>query len=217
MDDYLANKEGHMARKHRMYGLAGLKEDSMELLAVGGGAVVGVATAKAVTGYLEDMDWAKPTADNKKTWVPYASAAVPLAVGIGVIFAADKAKLSGNARKAAVGVAAGMAAVAIGKVVTALAPETAAKFKLAGLGATDSYDLGLLAGLGEVDATVRAYMQPMLGSGFPVSVQELRPAGLSGAAISVESAKVGQSFHGLGTGSPTVSQVVSGPLSATLM
>jgi hypothetical protein len=224
VDDYPANKEGHMARKHRMYGLDGIKEDAVELLAVGGGAVVGIAAAKAVTGFIEGMAWtrdglpegAEPTkeqiaAAKFKTWAPYASAAVPLVVGAGVIFAANKANLQGNARKAAVGVAAGMAAVAIGKIVVAAAPDLAKKVYLNGLGA-DNYDTGLLAGLGEIDATVAAYMNRGL-MGYPTQIQELRSSSsFAGAPILVQNASEGM------IGSPTVAQQLSGaPLSATLM
>lgn len=206
-----------MARKYRMHGLEGIKEDAVELLAVGGGAVVGIAAAKAVTGFIEGMAWTRDglpegevtkeqiAAAKFKTWAPYASAAVPLVVGAAVIYGANKAGLKDNARKAAVGVAAGMAAVAIGKVVLAAAPDLAKKVYLNGLGA-DTYDTGLLAGLGEIDATVAAYMNRSL-MGYPTEVQTLQ-----GAPILVQPASAGM------IGSPTVAQQLSGaPLSATLM
>lgn len=203
-------KEGHMARKYRMHGLEGIKEDAIELLAVGGGAVVGIAAAKAVTGYIEGMDWAKSAAaaaDWKKSAVKFGVPVIPLAVGAAIIFGADKAGLSGNARKAAVGVAAGMAAVSIGKlVVAAVGEDTAKKFYLMGLGASvDSYDTGLLAGLGEMmpNASVSAYMNRFAGS--PASADVL----LAGAPLVVDDPSQGN------IGSPTVAIPLRG-LSATL-
>lgn len=196
-------------RKHyMMHGLEGVKEDALELLAVGGGAVVGVGLAKAVTGYVEKMDWAKTAVagtDWKSKAVKFGVPVIPAVVGLGVLFVADKYKLAGNTRKAAVGVAAGMAAVTVGKLVVAASPDMAAKLYLNGLGAgVDSYDSGLLAGLGEMypNASVSAYMGKFAGS--PISSDAL-----SGSPIVVDDPSQGI------IGSPTVAVPLRG-LSATL-
>ena len=185
-----------MARKHyRMHGLEGIKEDAMEVAAVGVGAVAGIAIAQKVTDYIDGMEWAKG-----KTWAEYVSAAVPLAVGIGIVFAADKYALKGAARSAAVGVAAGMAAKGIGKALRAASPSTADTLGLKGLGASvDTYDSGLLAGLGQFDASVARYMM----AGAPTQVQTLM-----GAPVQVQAL----------AGAPVQVQALAGaPMSATLM
>lgn len=185
--------------KHKMHGLAGLKEDAMEIASTGAGVVAGVAVAKAVTGWIEEQPFLKEESGEAKKWAPYASAAVPVAVGLGVLWGADKAKLAGHMKKAAVGVAAGMAAVAIGKVFVALAPDTAKTLRISGLGEVDTYDSGLLAGLGMYDASVNRYMM----AGSPTQVQTL-----SGAPIQVKAL----------AGAPTQVQMLAGaPMSATLM
>jgi hypothetical protein len=191
-----------MARKYRMHGLAGIKEDAMEVGAVGVGAVAGIFVAKSVGGYLGDMDWAKkPGADGKPpAWAPYAIAAVPVAVAVGIVYAADKYALKGAARSVAVGAAAGMVATAIGNVIIAASPDFAATLKLQGLGASvDTYDSGLLAGLGEFDASVARYMM----AGSPTQVQRLM-----GAPVQVQAL----------AGAPVQVQALAGaPMSATLM
>lgn len=189
-------------RRHHRSTLKGLKEDALNVLAVGGGAVIGIAAAKFVSGKLEAMDFLKK--EDKVTpadWAKWVVPLVPAAVGVGVLYGSAKANLSGAAKDAALGVAAGMAAVAIGKLVVAGIGEAKAKdFYLMGLGASvDSYDSGLLAGLGEYDASVARYMM----AGAPTQVQSLM-----GAPLQV------QSF----AGAPTQVQNLAGaPMSATLM
>jgi hypothetical protein len=189
-----------MARKYKMHGLEGIKEDAMEVAAVGVGAVAGIAIATKVVSYLGDMAWAKDEKGVAKPAAAYGIAALPLVVGVGVLFAADKYALKGAARSAAVGVAAGMAAKTIGAVVKIASPDMSAKIGLSGLGAmVDTYDSGLLAGLGEFDASVARYMM----AGAPTQVQTLM-----GAPIQV------QAF----AGAPTQVQTLSAaPMSATLM
>ena len=197
-----------MARKYRMHGLEGIKEDAIELASTGVGVVAGVAIAKMVTGYVEDMAWAKTAvADSmadkgKKFGVPL----IPAVVGVGLLAAAAKFKLAGPARQATVGAAAGMFAVTVGKLVVNASPEYAKKLYLNGLGAqVDSYDTGLLAGLGEMmpNASVSAYMSRFAGS--PASADVL----LAGAPLVVDDPSQGN------IGSPTVSIPLRG-LSATL-
>ena len=196
-----------MARKHkrsyRMHGLAGFKEDALEVLSVGGGAVVGVGVAKFVTGKLESMGFAKDaanTVDGKSAIGKWVVPVVPALVGIGILYGAAKFSLKGAARSAALGTAAGMAAVTIGKLIVATSPDLGKTLYLNGLGANvDSYDSGLLAGLGEFDASVARYMM----AGAPTQVQSLM-----GAPLQV------QAF----AGAPTqVQSLASAPMSATLM
>lgn len=195
-----------MARKHkrhyRMHGLAGLQEDAMEVLAVGGGAVVGIAAAKFVTKFLNDQSFTKDAAGAQAAWAKWTVPLVPAAVGVGVLFGSAKANLAGAAKSAALGAAAGMAAVSIGQlVVAAIGEEKARSFYLAGLGANvDSYDSGLLAGLGEFDASVARYMRM---NGAPTQVQSLMGAPVQVTAFA---------------GAPTQVQALAGsPMSATLM
>ena len=189
-----------MARKTLMHGLAGIKEDAMEVLSVGVGAVAGVAAAKAVTGWVESQSWVKDEKGEQAMWAKVVVPLIPLAVGVGVVYLADKQKLKGSARQAAIGVAAGMAAVSVGKAVKAVSSDLASKLYLNGLGANvDTYDSGLLAGLGEMDASVARYMM----AGSPTQVQTLM-----GAPIQVQAL----------AGAPTqVQTLAAAPMSATLM
>jgi hypothetical protein len=184
-----------------MHGLEGLKEDAMDIASVGGGAVLGIAAAKFVTSKLEAMDSFKK--EDKVTpadWAKWVSAAVPAVIGLGVLYASAKAGLSGRAKQVALGAAAGMGAVTVSKLVVAASPDTAKSLYLNGLGASvDSYDSGLLAGLGEYDASVARYMM----AGAPTQVQSLM-----GAPLQV------QAF----AGAPTqVQTLAAAPMSATLM
>jgi hypothetical protein len=183
-----------------MHGLAGLKDDAMEIAAVGGGAVIGVAAAKFVTAKVADMKMLKDDAGAPAAWAKWVVPLIPAAVGLGVLYASAKFSLKGAAKKGALGVAAGMGAVTIGKLVVAASPDIAGKLYLNGLGANvDSYDSGLLAGLGEFDASVARYMM----AGAPTQVQSLM-----GAPLQV------QAF----AGAPTqVQSLAAAPMSATLM
>lgn len=233
-----------MARKHAMHGLAGLQEDAMDVVVTGASALVGASVARMVTDFAADIGveyqknadgtFVKDTGGNKVAVVgttdkpnkPTLPAVlpplIPLAVGVGIVWAGDKYKLSGKAKQAALGVAAGMAAYGIAKAVVAILPkkkddpsdkntdkagDTFAKYiPFAGLGAVDTYDTGLLAGLGNIDATVAAYMNRGL-MGSPTEAYALQ-----GAPILVQPANAGM------IGSPAVAQQLSGaPLSATLM
>jgi hypothetical protein len=188
-----------MARHYRMHGLAGIKEDAMEIGAVGVGAVAGVVVAKAVTGWVAGQSWTKDDKGATAMWAQYVNALLPAAVGLGVIYGANKAALRGAARQAALGVAGGMVAVSVAKVVTAISEPTAKSLMLTPLAGVDTYDSGLLAGLGEMDASVARYMM----AGSPTQVQTLM-----GAPIQV------QAF----AGAPTQVQALAGaPMSATLM
>ena len=211
MADSSTLKEGHMARRkhYKMHGLEGIKEDAIELASTGVGVVAGVAVAKMVTGYIEDMAWAKSAVagtDWKKSAVQFGVPVIPAVVGVGLLAAATKFALKGPARQATVGAAAGMFAVTLGKIVIAASPDMAKKLYLNGLGAgVDSYDTGLLAGLGEMmpNASVSAYMSRFAGS--PASADVL----LAGAPLVVDDPSSGN------IGSPTVAIPLRG-LSATL-
>jgi hypothetical protein len=198
---------------------------------IGASALVGAGVAKAVVKFAGEIGLEKAedgsipakkkdgTTDNKAMLPEWAPGLVPVVVAAGIAWGADKYSLKGQAKNAAVGVAAGMFAYGIGKTIVAVLPKAKAdeEAKLGdsiakylpfnGLSAAvDNYDTGLLAGLGEIDATVAAYMNRGL-MGSPTQVQTL-----SGAPILVQDARAGM------IGSPTIAQQLSGaPLSATLM
>lgn len=226
-----------MARRYgRMHGLAGFKEEAMEVSILGASALVGAGVAKAVVGFAADIGVEKDkdgvpvaaTAEkpNKPTLPEWVPGLIPVAVAAGIAWGADKYSLKGAAKSSAIGVAAGMFAYGVGKTVVALLPkrkegETEEKFgdtlakylPFNGLGA-DNYDTGLLAGLGQIDATVAAYMNRGL-RGYPTEVQRLTN-GFAGAPIVVEDPRAGV------IGSPAVAQPLmqnlgSAPFSATLM
>jgi hypothetical protein len=233
-----------------MHGLAGLQEDAIDVVVTGASALVGASVAKMVTDFAADIgieyqkdaagEFLKDAGGNK---IPVADTAekkntptlpavvpplIPLAVGIGIVWAGDKYKLSGKAKQAALGVAAGMAAYGIAKAVVAVLPKKkddpndkttdkagdmfAKYMPFQGLGAVDTYDTGLLAGLGQIDATVAAYMNRGL-MGSPTQVERLiSSSSLAGAPILVQDPRAGM------IGSPAIAQQLAGaPLSATLM
>lgn len=171
--------------------LYGLQEDSMEAAKLGASVLLGASVAQKVV----TLDAIKDVAGG------YVAPLVPIAVGI-AIHSYGKAQFP----IAAPGVAAGMVAVGVGKLlgkaVAQFAPTQSATVKdfvaFAGLGA-DTYDTGLLGGFGySYGAGVDRYMM----AGAPTQVQSLM-----GAPLQV------QSLSGLG------STIVGGsaPLSASLM
>ena len=219
-----------MARKYKMQGLAGLMEQSTDVAVIGASALVGASVAKSVVMFAGEIGIEKDAngvklatkadgSENKAMLPEWAPGLIPVAVAAGIAWATDKYSLKGQAKNAAVGVAAGMFAYGIGKTVVAILPkkkagetedkagDMIAKYiPFNGLGGPDTYDTGLLAGLGQIDATVAAYMNRSL-MGYPTEVQTLQ-----GAPILVQDARAGM------IGSPTVAQQLSGaPLSATLM
>lgn len=214
-----------MAR--RLHGLAGIKEDALEVVITGTTVVVGASVAHKVAGFVNEIGLEKAddgsippmkkdgVTKNEASLPSWVGPVVPVAVGVGIMWASDKYKLSGKARQAALGVAVGMGAYGIAKTVLAVLPkkksgeedkigDTLAKYSpFAGLSGVDTYDSGLLAGLGEIDASVARYMM----HGYPTQIQTLQ-----GAPILVQPANAGM------IGSPTVAQQLAGaPLSATLM
>jgi hypothetical protein len=178
--------------------LYGLKEDSMEVAKIGASALAGAAIAKVVVEKVGPM----LSEDPKSALRTYATPILPIVVGIAVH---SYGKMQYPI--AAPGVAAGMVAVGLGKLIGAVVgPSKAADdagamvskyVPFAGLGET--YDTGLLGGFGySYGAGVDRYMM----AGAPTQVQSLM-----GMPVQV------QSLNGLG------STIVGGsaPLSASLM
>jgi hypothetical protein len=184
-----------MAR-HYKRGLAGLKEDAMDVGVIGASALAGLAAAKFVTDKTVEM--AGETLGASAKWV---APLIPVAVGVGFQMLGNKQ--SGRAAEALKGAAAGMVAYGIGKLVVAALPEgnaVAAALPLAGVDVYDSAMAGLGAyGAGMRSMNINRYMR--LG-GAPVQVQRL-----AGAPVQVQRLN----------GSPTQVQMLAGaPLAATL-
>jgi hypothetical protein len=176
-------------------GLMGLKDDAMKVGKVGLGVVAGAGAAVAVVKMVPEYKFSE--------WV---NPLLLIASGAAVYgYGKDKFPV------AAPSFAAGWAAVGLGKLIgaglKAAGQESIAQYvPFAGV---DTYDSGLLAGLGYggYNASVSRYMM----QGSPTQVQQLM-----GAPIQV------QALAGLGSsvldGSPTQVQTLSGaPMSATLM
>ncbi len=203
-----------------MYDLSGLGEDLMvsgkEAAAVGASALVGAGIAVKVTNALADAKKgpkpAEGVADTREALLPaWLPPLAPIAVGV-VVHNYGKSRFP----LAAPGVAAGMVAVGLGRLVGALfidpkkaiEPKSAAEFvknsvpfSLKGLGA-DVYDYSLM-GFGQIGpGDVSAYMR--LGS----SPFTATPA--SGTSIMSPGAPVQiTTLRGLGAGAPTQAQVIS--------
>ena len=206
-----------------MYDLSGLGEDLMvsgkEAAAVGASALVGAGIAVKVTNFVADIRKGKDERVNKETeadtrekmlpaWI---APLVPIAVGVAV-------HNYGKARfpLAAPGVAAGMVAVGLGRLIGAIAidpkkaiePKSAAEFvknnvpfSLKGLGA-DVYDYSLM-GFGQIGpGDVSAYMR-LGGSPFSATSAVGTSIMSPGAPVQITS------LRGLGAGAPTQAQVIS--------
>lgn len=154
----------------RSMSLAALKEDSISLGSAGAGIVVGAMAAKWVVGKLDSA--LTKTEAVKEGESPYVipgggvvAALAPVAVGL-LIQNQAAARLSGAARDAAAGVAGGMFAYAIGKLVVMAASPEALEDKESffnqlpfnGLGAMDDgvYDYSLGANNGVYDYSLGA-------------------------------------------------------------
>ena len=148
-------------------GLAALKEDAMEVGAAAVGTLVGVGVAKFVTSKTGPM--------LTFTGGQYVNALIPVAVGVGIYSMGANRMARGALRDATAGVAAGMVAFGVGKLVAAFAPETAAATGLA-LGSVYDYSLD---GLGYGPGDVSAYMM----NGAPVSFER---TGLSAAPVDIQ-------------------------------
>lgn len=164
--------------------LYGLKEDSMEAAKLGASVLAGAAIAKQVVEYAASATSPVPA----KEWV---APLLPIAVGIGI-----HSYGKGRFPIAAPGVAAGMVAVGVGKLIAkAVGPSVAADdagamvAKYVPFAGVDTYDSPLLAGLGyNYGAGVDAYMH-----GAPTQIQQLM-----GAPVQVQ-ALGGLSSHVVGS------------------
>ncbi len=204
--------------------LYGLKEDSMEAAKVGASVLAGAAVANyvvdmaahliaPVTVKTADKGGAADAAEaakNKESAVrKYIVPLIPVAVGVG-IHSYGKNQFP----MAAPGIAAGMVAVGLGRLIAnALGKPEAGKTDLTkflpggrdtgldGLGYVYDYSL---QGLGYGPGDVTRYM-----NGAPIQAQPVYGTGMSGAPFTASS------LSGLG-GAP-IAVSVAGPMSATLM
>jgi len=138
-------------------GLAALKEDAMEVGAAAVGTVAGIGVAKFVTSKTGPM--------LTFTGGQYVNALIPVAVGVAVYSMGANKMGRGAARDAVAGVAAGMVAFGIGKLVASFSPATGAA---TGLALGNVYDYSLNGDFGPGD--VSAYMM----NGAPVSFEPYR-------------------------------------------
>ena len=165
--------------------LGALKDDALDLAAGAVGVTVGAVAAKWVTG-LTKGTLESDTFFGGKTVGTVVNGLIPVAVGALIqTYGASKLKKDTFARNATTGVAVGMVAFGIGKVVLAFGGEKSKDFVLNGLGETDVYDYGM-SGLGIGPGDVTAYMNgaPFTSEslmGAPVDVQ------LAGAPVSISS------------------------------
>ena len=195
----------------RHYGLAALKDDAISVSSTAAGIVVGAGVAKVVVKKLGEalLNTDEKTKADSPYIFPganYVAALVPAAVGI-AIQTYGASKLSGAAKDATSGVAAGMVAFSIGKIVANLvagSPNEEKTREYLALGAMPdgAYDYSLGAGvydysLGANNSAewgpggVSAYMMNGFGdaptttelAGMPVDIEQLN--GLGAAPVSV--------------------------------
>lgn len=190
-----------MARRYgrKMHGLEGIKEDGIKAASVGAGAVVGVAAARFLAGSAENAGFSKEADGSLNAYGKIAAVGIPLVGSIVTLYLGKDVK-NAMAKDAVVGASAGMAAVAIAKLVKVLSPKLSETFYLNGLAAgVDTYDSALLAGLGEMDYSVNRYMM----AGSPTQIQSLM-----GSPTQIQSLQ----------GAPLQVKALAGaPMSATLM
>lgn len=159
-------------------GLAALKEDAMEVGSAAVGTLVGVGVAKFVTDKVGGM--------LTFTGGQYVNALIPVAAGVAIYSMGANRMQRGALRDATAGVAAGMVAFGVGKLVASFAPAAASA---TGLSLGNVYDYSL-DGLGYGPGDVSAYM--MQGSptsmeslaAMPVDIQQLNGAPTSFDVIS---------------------------------
>jgi hypothetical protein len=190
-------------------GLGALKEDAMEIGKVGASALLGAAIAKQVVKMTSKLGLDAAGAGTP-TLPAWANGLIPIAVGVAV-HAYGKAQFP----LAAPGVAAGMVAFGLADVVKgAVAKSSAETQKMVSdytpFAGVDTYDSGLLAGLGYYDASVNRYMM----AGSPTQVQRLM-----GAPLQVQqlAGGIGSTVVNGLAGAPMSAQVLAGGAAATLM
>lgn len=147
-------------------GLAALKDDAFEVGAAAVGTLAGVAVAQFVTKQTDDM--------LKFTGGKQVSSLIPVAVGLGIYSYGAQKMGRGMARDAVAGVAAGMVAFGVGKLVVSLLPDTAkasVQQFLPSMGLNGVYDYSLGYNTAEYGpGGVEAYMM----AGSPVSFEPAR-------------------------------------------
>lgn len=223
-----------------MSGLAGVMEDVKahwgDAAATGGGVILGVGIAKFVTDYATTLGMTKDAAGNLSgeatlpNWLPPL---FPVLVGT-ILFSkfADPRDEAGEKSrlKMALGAANGAGMIAYGLAVLAkrliAKSENASAMEFAknyiALGAVDTYESPILAGLGNY-GPINSYLRPgvnglgeygMRSSGAPTFVEM---AGLGSAPTQFQEVRGSvNGFHGLGAAPSSVELVPSG-LGAVLM
>lgn len=180
--------------------LAGMKEDAMEAAKLGGGVVLGVSIAAWLDGKLKGADGKGILGDldekgEAKSWAKWVRPLVPLAVGLGLF-----SKLRGQYPALAGANGLGMMGYGLGSLVKSAlkSADQAEAAAYVQLGAVDTYESNILAGLGAYDMSVNRYLSPSLNGGYsrypaaPTFVQSLQGAptqiqSLQGAPTSIES------------------------------
>jgi hypothetical protein len=179
--------------------LAGMKEDAMEAAKLGGGVVLGVSIASYLDkklkgddgkGILGDLD----SAGTARAWAKWVRPLIPLAVGLGLF-----SKLRGQYPALAGANGLGMMGYGLGSLVKSAlnSADQSAGASYVALGAVDTYESNILAGLGAADYSINRYLSPSLNGysrypGAPTFVQTLQGAptqiqSLQGAPTSIES------------------------------
>lgn len=180
-------KEKHM---YDSLGLAAIKDDAMEVGAAAVGTLAGVAVAQFVTKQADGMLTDKATNAPSFPGARAVSSLIPVAVGLGIYTYGAQKMGRGMARDAVAGVAAGMVAFGVGKLVASFLPD-AAKAYLPSMGLSGVYDYSLGYNTAEYGpGGVEAYMM----AGSPVSYERLNAApvdiqqssnGFAGAPVSI--------------------------------
>jgi hypothetical protein len=206
-----------------MNGFAGLMDDikssAGEAFAGGAGLVVGVSLAKFVTAKV-DKAVSEMEAGAGKDALGYVTPAIPLVLGL-ALYAKFRNSPSLAARSLGAANGAGMIAFSLAtyakKLIGLSKSEGAtAAASYIGLGAVDTYESPILAGLGNY-GPISEYLRPSLGAygmrspGAPVFVED---AGMAGAPTQFQ--EVRGSVNGL-HGAPSSIEIVPSALSSVLM
>lgn len=177
----LTTKEKHM---YDSLGLAAIKDDAFEVGAAAVGTLAGVAVAQFVTKQVDGMltKDAAPSFPGARQ----VSSLIPVAVGLGIYTYGVKRMGGGVARDAAAGVAAGMVAFGVGKLVASFIPQAKAALPEMGLAGVYDYSLGYNTaeyGPGGVEAYMMAgspvSFEPARLNAAPVDIQQLNGAPVS--------------------------------------
>ncbi len=170
-----------MARKY--HGLAALQDDAISVGSAGVGALAGVAVARWVVDDLV-MPAAAPAGKEAFPGAKALVALIPAAVGLGIQYLSPQVP-AGAARDATTGVAAGMVAYSLGKLIGALMPATtdAATRKFVPFAGMNQYDYSLGYNSPEFGpGSVSAYMNGL--GDAPITTELVRS--MNGAIVDIQ-------------------------------